>query len=53
MAVEDRIESLRRQHADLDRQVQLENARLYPDDQRLKDLKLKKLYVKEEIHSIH
>ena len=53
MAVEPRIESLRRQHADLDRQIQLESSRLCPDEQKIKSLKFKKLEVKDELVSIH
>ncbi|HYD31398.1 MAG TPA: DUF465 domain-containing protein [Azospirillaceae bacterium] len=49
MAVEDRIESLRRKHHDLDEALHKEYARPYPDDNTLSKIKREKLRLKEEM----
>lgn len=43
------IDDLKAKHADLEHQLEAENARPHPDDQVIADLKRKKLKVKDEI----
>jgi hypothetical protein len=52
MAVEDRIESLRRKHAALDQRIQAESSRPYPNDMLLKQLKFQKLQAKDQMQSL-
>jgi hypothetical protein len=49
MAMDDRIESLKTKHADLEEQITLENARPHPDDSLIHDLKKQKLRIKDEL----
>ncbi len=49
MAMDDRIESLKSKHADLEQQITLENARPHPDDDLIHDLKKQKLRIKDEL----
>ncbi len=49
MALEQRIESLRKRHAAIDTQILAESARLSSSDDVLKQLKREKLMVKEEL----
>ncbi|MBM3548597.1 MAG: DUF465 domain-containing protein [Alphaproteobacteria bacterium] len=43
------IDDLKAKHADLEHELEAENSRPHPDDQRIADLKRKKLKVKDEI----
>ncbi len=49
MELNDQVESLRRRHAALDENIRREYGRARPNDVALRELKLEKLYVKEEI----
>ena len=49
MALQDRIESLRIRHAELDAAVRAEIARPLPNDRQLADLKRQKLRIKDLI----
>lgn len=42
-------DKLRQRHADLENRIHKEYSRRLPDDQALKQLKLEKLYVKEQL----
>lgn len=52
MSKEDRIQALREKHAALDAQIEEENQRPHPDDDRIAQLKRQKLRIKDEIHEI-
>lgn len=52
MAVENRIDSLRTQHADLEDQIHDESTKPMPDDARLAELKRQKLRVNDEIQRL-
>lgn len=43
------FDKLRQRHADLEDRITREHARRRPDDQALKQMKIEKLYVKEEL----
>ena len=49
MAMDDRIESLRSKHAELEQQITQENTRPHPDDNLIHDLKKQKLRIKDEL----
>lgn len=49
MALEQRIETLKKRHNEYDHQVRLEEARPFPDTAKLHQLKLLKLNLKDEI----
>ncbi len=49
MNVEERVESLRQKHRDLEDAIEEENRRPMPDSAVLSDLKRQKLRVKDEI----
>ena len=49
MALQDRIETLRVRHAELEEAVRCETARPLPDEQHLADLKRQKLRLKDMI----
>lgn len=49
MALEQRIESLRKRHAEIDRQLSAEEARPFPDEVQLHFLKCQKLFLKDEM----
>ena len=46
------IDDLKAKHADLEHQLEAENARPHPDDQLIADLKRKKLKLKDEIAGV-
>lgn len=52
MSVQDRIESLKYKHAELENAIQSEVARPQPDDKLIHDLKVKKLRVKDEMTNL-
>ena len=52
MAVENRIDSLRTQHAELEDQIHNESTKPMPDDARLAELKRQKLRVNDEIQRL-
>lgn len=52
MSKEDRIQALRQRHAALDAQIEEENQRPHPDDDRITQLKRQKLRIKDEIVQI-
>jgi len=47
-----RVDSLTLRHSNLDDQIRQEMSRLVPDDAKIKNLKKKKLEVKDEIFSL-
>lgn len=49
MSLQDRIETLRAKHAELEAAIRHEIARPLPDDRRLTDLKRHKLHIKDTI----
>jgi hypothetical protein len=49
MAMDDRIESLKSKHAELEQLITQENARPHPDDGLISDLKKQKLRIKDEL----
>lgn len=49
MAVEQRIETLKSNHASVEAALRTENTRPHPDDVRIRDLKRAKLRIKDEI----
>jgi hypothetical protein len=51
-ATAERINILRRKHESLDDALRQENRRAYPDESRIKGLKLEKLKVKDEITAL-
>ena len=52
MSKEDRIQALREKHASLEAQIEDENQRPHPDDDRIHQLKRQKLRIKDEIAQI-
>lgn len=52
MSVLDRVESLKSKHAALDEALQNEARRPYPNSAALKEMKLKKLWIKDELERI-
>ncbi|MBM3535637.1 MAG: DUF465 domain-containing protein [Alphaproteobacteria bacterium] len=46
------IDDLKAKHADLEHQIEAENARPHPDDRVIADLKRKKLKIKDEMAEI-
>jgi len=50
MQTDERLDILNDQHATLERAIEEENLRPYPDDIRLSELKREKLRIKDEIH---
>jgi len=52
MAVENRIEALKKKHADFDRRLREESVRVGADQFTINHLKLKKLNVKDEIEKL-
>lgn len=53
MAAEERIESLRRKHHDLDEALHREYTRAYPDTSTLAKLKREKLRLKDELDRLN
>ncbi|MEQ8387395.1 MAG: DUF465 domain-containing protein [Alphaproteobacteria bacterium] len=52
MAATDRIRTLKARHKEIDDSLTQENNRPHPDDSLLKDLKLQKLRLKDEIRAL-
>ena len=52
MALEQRIESLRKRHAEIDHLIHIETMHPSTDEARLHDLKRQKLLVKDELASL-
>jgi hypothetical protein len=52
MSLHDRIESLKAKHADLESAIELQLRSTTPDTIRIKDLKRKKLQIKDELSRI-
>lgn len=52
MSKEQRIETLRARHAELERRIDQENSRPHPDDTSVVQLKKEKLRLKEEISQL-
>ena len=52
MALERRIESLKKRHVEIDLQILAESARPYPDDITLHQLKRDKLGLKDEMNRL-
>jgi hypothetical protein len=52
MSLQDRIESLKAKHAALDTAIDAEARRPLPNSTLIKDLKLKKLHIKEELSNL-
>ncbi|MBF0305925.1 MAG: YdcH family protein [Alphaproteobacteria bacterium] len=52
MSQQERLEFLKEKHAALDEAVQSESRRPFPDTMRVKELKLKKLRIKEEMSAL-
>ena len=50
MQTDERLDTLNDRHANLERAIEKENLRPYPDDIRLSELKREKLRIKDEIH---
>jgi hypothetical protein len=53
MSLQDRIESLRAKHAALDTAIEVESRRPLPNSVHIKDLKLQKLRIKEELNRMN
>jgi hypothetical protein len=49
MGLQNRIAALRERHAALERQIDEENSRPHPDEDRIASLKRQKLQIKDEI----
>jgi hypothetical protein len=49
MAMDDRIESLKSKHAELEQQISQENSKPHPDDVLISTLKKQKLRIKDEL----
>jgi len=49
MAMDDRVESLKSKHAELENLIERENTRPSPDETLISDLKKQKLRIKDEI----
>jgi len=52
MSQKDRIETLKEQHAALERAIDEENSRPLPNDDMISDLKRQKLRIKDEIYQL-
>ncbi|HVC51950.1 MAG TPA: YdcH family protein [Stellaceae bacterium] len=52
MSHPDRLETLKEQHAALERAIDQENARPLPDPAAIADLKRQKLRIKDELHQL-
>lgn len=52
MRLADRVESLKAKHAALEQQINDLNRGHYPDTQLIKEMKLKKLAIKDELERI-
>ena len=52
MSVVDRVESLKAKHAALEAAIESESRRTYPDSSAIKEFKLKKLAIKDELERI-
>ncbi len=52
MALEERVEKLKADHAGLEHAIEEELSRPYPNDQVLADLKRKKLRIKDELQRL-
>ena len=52
MALEHRIEALRKRHADIDMKLQTEESRPYPDTLQLHRWKCEKLQLKDEMNRL-
>lgn len=52
MRLNDRVESLKSQHAALDMAITEEARRLYPDNLAIKEMKRKKLKIKDELDTL-
>jgi len=52
MSLHDRIESLKAKHADLELAIESQTRSLNPDNSRIKDLKRRKLQIKDELSTI-
>lgn len=52
MSVQDRIESLKFKHEELESKIEKESVRPHPDDALLHELKRQKLKLKDEINTL-
>jgi hypothetical protein len=52
MSVQDRIEALKEKHASLERAIDEENHRPFPNQDAITDLKRQKLRIKDEIFQL-
>ncbi len=52
MSVQDRIESLKSKHHELENKIEAEEIRPHPDDALIHDLKRQKLKLKDEISAL-
>ncbi|MFC1673495.1 YdcH family protein [Pseudomonadota bacterium] len=52
MPTENRIDSLKSRHHQLESAIEMENARAYPDDVEIHSLKKEKLRIKDELESL-
>lgn len=52
MSVQDRIDSLKFKHEELESRIEKESIRPHPDDDLLHELKRQKLKLKDEIHTL-
>ena len=52
MATENRIDSLKSRHHDLEAAIEMENARPYPDEVEIHTLKKEKLRIKDELENL-
>ncbi len=52
MSLHDRIESLKAKHADLETALESQTRSLNPDNSQIKDLKRRKLRIKDELSTI-
>lgn len=52
MSVQDRIESLKNKHQELETKIEAEEIRPHPDDTLIHDLKRQKLKLKDEISAL-
>ena len=53
MAEQDRIQSLKHLHREIDSQIQNESTRPHPDELLVNQLKRKKLKIKDELAHLH
>jgi len=52
MALENRIDSLKSRHGELEMALEAENAKTYPDDTEIHALKKEKLKIKDELENL-